>query len=90
MVQVEKEWEFGLGDSSSDEAGPNCNRSYKGHESQGKGSQGFPIRTIRDYQGLLGLIGACWVALAPQYRPQIVWRFVMGTPTKMTLLLIQD
>ena len=32
------------------------------HFSQGKGSQGSPIR---DYSGLLGLVKAYWVALAP-------------------------
>ena len=35
------------------------------HWSQGKGSQGFPIKTIRDDKGLLGPISPYWAALAP-------------------------
>ena len=37
-----------------------------GSRSLGKESQGFPIRTIRDYQGLLGhidLFGKTWLLL---------------------------
>ena len=36
------------------------------HFSLGKGSQGTPIRPIRDYEGLLGLLRACWEELAPR------------------------
>ena len=35
------------------------------HESLGKGSPGNPIRPVRDYSRLLGLLRAYWGALAP-------------------------
>ena len=38
---------------------------HVGNWSLGKGSQGRPKWTIRDYSGRLGLINAYWVALAP-------------------------
>ena len=36
-----------------------------GNESLGRGSQGCQTRTIRDFQGLLGVLRAYWEDLAP-------------------------